>query len=189
MPSKKTFFRLFILLSSTTLWIAAGVYAVYINSLRLEQYKLIRELRELRKENNDLYLKISEVLNYKTAKEFATKEGYVPIKPYRVINFLPILKDKPLIDFYLVWFGDTPLKIAKKLGIPLKVLIQYNPSLRWGYVVPGQRLIYPVSFPMAEEKSPQQNKTSQNNGTQTDQLIPSKSQTGNGGSNTPNKLQ
>lgn len=189
MLSKRTFFRIFLLLISITIWIFAGLYAVYVNSLRLEQYKLISKLRKLRKENNELYLKISKVLNYKTAKEFALKNGYVPVKPYRVINFFPTLRDKPLIDFYFVWFGDTPSKIAEKLGIPLKVLIQYNPFIRWGYVIPGQRLIYPVSFPTAEEKTNQQNKTSQSNGTQTDQLIPGKSQTGNGRGNTSNKLQ
>ncbi len=140
-------FRLLLLLLSLSIWIANGFYAVYFNKLRLEQYKLLRELRELRRENNELYWRISRTLNFKRGLGYAQKEGFKAVKPYRVYNFKPYLEGKPLIDFYFVWFGDYPIKVAKKLGIPLKVLERYNPSLRWGYLIPGQRLIYPVSSP------------------------------------------
>jgi len=189
MPYKKTLFRVFILSISLLLWIGSGIYAIYLNKLRLEQYQLVKELRNLRRENNYLYWQISKIVNYENAKKFAEQQGYTPVKPYRVIDFIPILKGKPLIDFYFVWFGDTPSKIAKKLGIPLKVLIQYNPQLKWGYVIPGMRLIYPVSFPVVEKKSPQENKTSDANNTKTHHLVPSKAQSGNRRSNTSNKLQ
>ena len=181
-------FRFLLLFLSLVIWLANGLYAVYVNSLRLEQYRLIRELRELRRENNDLYWKISQTLNYKRGREYALQRGFVPVKPYRVVNFWKTLEGKPLIDFYLVWFGDTPSKIAKKLGIPLKVLVQYNPRIRWGYVIPGMRLIYPVSFPAAE-KAEQQNKTSQQGGSEGDNLVPGESQTGNGRGNAPKELQ
>jgi hypothetical protein len=140
-------FRLFILLLTVLVWIANGLYSYYVNRLRLTQYKKVWELRQLRRENAKLYWEISRILNYRTGLQFAKQKGFVPVKPYRVFNFYPYLKGKPLIDFYFVWFGDTPSKIAKKLGIPLKELIKYNPGLRWGYVFPGQVLIYPVHFP------------------------------------------
>lgn len=180
--------RFLLLFLSLVVWLINGLYSVYVNGLRLEQYRLIRELRELRRENNDLYWRISKVLNYKRGREYALQRGFVPVKPYRVINFWKTLEGKPLIDFYFVWFGDTPSKIAKKLGIPLKVLVRYNPKIRWGYVIPGMRLIYPVSFPTAE-KPKEQNKTTQGGGAQRNQLVPGKPQTGNGGGNTPKKLQ
>ena len=145
--------RVFLLLLAAGLWVANGIYAIYVNSLRLEQYKLIQELRKVRKENDRLYWEISKELNYRKALEYAQSKGMVEVKPYRVANFYPLLKDKPLIDFYYVWLGDTPSKIAKKLGVPLKVLIKFNPSLRWGYVVPMQRIIYPVSFPVVESSA------------------------------------
>ncbi len=158
-------FRFLLLLLSLSIWIANGFYAVYLNKLRLEQYKLLRELRELRRENNELYWRISRTLNFKRGLEYAQKEGFKAVKPYRVYNFRPYLEGKPLIDFYFVWFGDYPLKVAKKLGIPLRVLKKYNPSLRWGYLIPGQRLIYPVSSPCLgfSKTLPQQDGKTQSN--------------------------
>jgi hypothetical protein len=143
--------RLLLIALSVSAWAISGIYAIYLNRLRLLQYKKIQTLRELRRENAKLYWKISQVLNFQSGLEFAQKEKLVPVKPYRVFNFYPYLKGKPLIDFYFVWFGDTPYKIAKKLGIPLRVLRKYNPGLRWGYVFPGQVLIYPVNFPFEKE--------------------------------------
>jgi len=157
--------RIFLLVASLLIFFLNGVYAIYVNKLRMEQYKLVRELRKLRKENDRLYWEISKVLNYRTALNYAQKWGMVEVKPYRVTNFYPLLKDKPLIDFYYAWKGDKPITIAKKLGVPLKVLIKYNRSLRWGYVLPMQRIIYPVSFPFAVRngtKSTSQNGTSTN---------------------------
>ncbi len=142
--------RILLLAVALFVWFLNGLYAIYVNKLRLEQYKLVRELRKIRKENDRLYWKISQTLNFKSGLEFAQKTGMVEVKPYRVANFYPFLKGKPLIDFYYAWKGDTPYKIAQKLGVPLKVLIRYNPALRWGYVVPMQRIIYPVSFPVVE---------------------------------------
>ena len=177
-------YRLFILFLSVALWIANGIYAVYVNKLRLEQYKLVHQLRDIKRENNELYWAISRYLNYQRGKEYATQKGFVPVKPYRVVNFFPTLEGKPLIDFYFVWFGDTPSKIAEKLGIPLKELIEYNPSLRWGYVIPGQRLIYPVSFPYAEKPKEQDNQTEEN-GNKTHNLVPGQSYPRQGRGNAP----
>ncbi len=146
-------FRLILILLSAVLWVANGLYAIYVNKLRFLQYKKVVELRKLRLENDQLYMKISKILNFEKGLEYAKENKFVPGKPYRIFDFYPYLKGKPLIDFYYVWFGDTPSKIAKKLGIPLKVLIRYNPGLRWGYVIPGRSIIYPVHFPMAEEKN------------------------------------
>ena len=61
MPS---FVRFLLLLLSLFLWIGAGLYSVYVNKLKLEQYKLLRQLRALRKENNLLYWKIYSHLNF-----------------------------------------------------------------------------------------------------------------------------
>ncbi len=156
-------FRIFIVFLTVVVWIANGIYAFYVNRLRLEEFKKVEELRRLRRENAKLYWKISKILNYERGIKFAEKNGYVPVKPYRVFNFYPCLKGKPLIDFYTVWFGDTPSKIAEKLGVPLRVLKLYNPSLKWGYVVPGQVLIYPVSFPFAKSHG-EDNETDGNGG-------------------------
>jgi hypothetical protein len=191
--------RLLLLLVSILAWAAAGVYAIYLNRLRLLQYKKLQTLRELRRENAKLYTAIFRVLNYKSALEFSRQRGFVPVKPYRVFNFYPYLKGKPLIDFYFVWFGDTPSKIAKKLGVPLKVLVKYNPGLRWGYVFPGQVLIYPVSFPFAVEKRGRStaggskpegdNGKPDGNRNKADNLVPGKPEAGNGRGGAPQKLQ
>jgi hypothetical protein len=153
--------RLFLILTAVVIWSAAGIYALYLNHLRLLQYQKVQTLRELRRENAKLQTEIFAILNFKEGLKFASEKGLKPIKPYRVFNFYPHLKDKPLIDFYFVWFGDTPSKIAKKLGVSLRELIRYNPSLRWGYVFPGQVLIYPVSFPRSlsaeDKKEPNRN--------------------------------
>jgi len=117
--------RIFLLAAGTLLWLAAGLYAIFVNALRMEQYRLVLELRELRKENDELYWKISRVLNYERALEFARSAGMVPVKPYRVANFYPTLKNETLVDFYTVWFGDRPSTIAEKLGVPLKELVRF----------------------------------------------------------------
>jgi len=166
--------RILLLLLGVAAWAANGLYALYVNHLRLTQYRTVTQLRDLRKENGKLYREITRLLNYQTALEFALQREMVPVKPYRVFNFYSILRDKPLIDFYTVWFGDTPSKIARKLGVPLKELILYNPGLRWGYVVPGQVIIYPVSFPRAQP--PKEDQNSQSNGAGGNQLVPGKSQ-------------
>lgn len=180
-----SFVRFLLLLLSLLMWLIGGLHSVYINKLKLEQYKLLRKLRELKKENNLLYWKIYSILNFDRALEFAKQKGFVEVKPYRVANFYPILKDKPLVDFYFVWFNDTLSGISKKLGIPKKELIKYNPSLRWGYVIPGYLIKYPVSFPFAQ----QENKTSEQNHSPRNDLVPSKSQTSNGRGNASDKLQ
>ena len=178
MPS---FVRFLLLLLSLFLWIGAGLYSVYVNKLKLEQYKLLRQLRALRKENNLLYWKIYSHLNFQRALEFALQRGLVEVKPYRVANFYPLLKDKPLVDFYTVWFNDTLSGVSKKLGVPKGELIKYNPALRWGYLIPGMRIVYPVSFTFAQKDD---NRTGGNH-TQGHQLVPGQSQTRNGGGNTP----
>jgi len=139
-------YRVLLLLLSLTLWIAAGFYAVYVNKLRLEQFKLLYRLRELRRENNELYWKISRVENFQRARKFAREAGFVPVKPYRVADFAPYLEGKPLVDFYTVWFGDTLWALSRKLGLSLGEIYKYNPHV---YLRVGQRIAYPVSFPWA----------------------------------------
>lgn len=157
--------RFLLLLISTLIWVANGIYSVYVNRLRLEQYKLTEELRKLKRENNELYWRISRILNFERGLEYALKGDYKAVKPYRVYNFKPYLEGKPLIDFYFVWIGDYPIKVAKKLGISLEVLERYNPSLRWGYLIPGRRLIYPVLSPCfgSGTSPPNQQKQSKSN--------------------------
>ncbi|HID79165.1 MAG TPA: LysM domain-containing protein [Aquifex aeolicus] len=177
--------RFLLLLLSLLMWLIGGLYSVYINKLKLEQYKLLRKLRELKKENNFLYWKIYSILNFDRALELAKQKGFKEVKPYRVANFYPTLKDKPLVDFYFVWFNDTLSGISKKLGVSKKELIKYNPSLRWGYLIPGMRIKYPVSFPFAVE---QKNDGKQNHSPR-NYLVPGKSQTRDGRGNASDKLQ
>jgi len=151
-------YRFFLLFITFIIWLISGFYAFYINHLKMEQYKLATELRKIRKENDLLYYKISEILNYKSAREIAYQRGFVDIKPYTVINFWETLKGKPIIDFYFVWFNDTLSKIAKKLNVPLKEIKELNPSTRWGYIIPGMRLKIPETFPYVVK---QQNKTAE----------------------------
>ncbi len=188
--------RVLLLALALFIWFLNGIYAVYVNTLRMEQFKLVLQLRNLRKENDRIYWEISRTLNYDKALRFARAIGMVEVKPYRVLNFYPYLKDKTLLDFYMVWVGDRPSKIAKKLGVPLKELVKFNPSLRWGYVVPGQLLKYPVSFPFAQrednstaEEPKKENSDTDKNGTRGNNLVPGKTEGGNGRGGSPNKLQ
>ena len=183
-------FRFLLLLVSLIIWILNGLYAVYINHLKLLQYKYAKELRKLRRENDELYLKIYKYLNFEKALEYAKRNGFVPVKPYRVVNFQKTLEGKPLIDFYFVWFNDTLSKIAKKTGVELKELKKFNPSTRWGYVIPGQRLKIPLKgFPYISKSPPKENNNSDKNGNNTNNLVPGKSQVGDGRGNTSQKLQ
>jgi hypothetical protein len=145
-------YRLLLLFLTLTIWFLNGIYAFYINHLKMEQFKLVQELRRLRKENDFIYYKISEILNYEMARKAAYEKGFVDAKPYSVVNFWQTLKGKTLIDFYFVWFNDTLSKIAKKLNVPLKEIKKLNPSTRWGYVIPGMRLKIPAHFPYAVEE-------------------------------------
>ena len=183
-------FRLILLLLSLIIWTINGLYAVYINHLKLLQYKYTQELRKLRRENDELYLKIYQHLNFEKALEYAKRNGFVPVKPYRVVNFKKTLEGKPLIDFYLVWFNDTLSKIARKTGVELKELKKFNPSTRWGYVIPGQRLKIPLKgFPYILKSPSKEDKNTDKNSNKTNNLVPGKSQVGNGRGNPPQKLQ
>jgi LysM repeat protein len=147
-------------------WTANAIYASYVNYLKALQYRKLQELRSLREENYRLYAKIYKTLNYQNALKYATEHNYVPVKPYRVLNFLDALKGKPLYDFYFVWFGDTLSGIAKKLNLSVKDLIKANPSLRPVYkignlvirrrvvIYPGMVLRIPVSFPVNNQPPP-----------------------------------
>jgi spore germination protein YaaH len=156
-------FRFFILFLSLIIWIFNGLYAFYVNRLKMEQYKLTTELRKLRKENDLLYYKIAEILNYQNARKEAYTGKFVDVKPYRVIDFWETLKGKPLIDFYFVWFNDNLSKISKKLNVPLEEIKKLNPSTRWGYVIPGMRLKIPVTFPYVVQRKGKTSKGTQSN--------------------------
>ena len=187
--------RFLLLFLSLLLWLGNGFYAFYVNRLKLEQYKYTKELRKLRRENNEIYFEIYKRLNFEKALQYAKGKGFVAVKPYRVVNFQDTLKGKPLIDFYNVWFNDTLTKIAKRFGISVKELKKYNPRTRWGYVIPGMRLIIPLKgFPYIVESSsfnktaPQEDNQTKGNGNKADNLVPGKPQVGKGRGNPAEKF-
>jgi hypothetical protein len=162
----KLFLPWFLLFLTIIIWTANAIYASYVNYLKALQYRKLQELRTLREENYRLYAKIYKILNYQKALEYANSHNFVPVKPYRVLNFFDTLKGKPLYDFYFVWFGDTLSAIAKKFNLSVNDLIKANPSLRPVYrignivirrrvvIYPGMVLRIPVSFPVNNQPPP-----------------------------------
>ena len=130
--------RIIVIILTVVIWLVNGFYSVYLNALRIEQYRKLRELRHLKEENFRLYYKITKILNFKKGLKFALAKNYTPVKPYHVINFYPYFKNKKLYDFYIVWFGDTLSSIAKKFNLSIEELIQANPQLE------KRRFIYPT---------------------------------------------
>jgi len=139
--------RIFLLFLIAVVWGLNGLYAIYVNHLKLLQYKKVQEYRNLKEENYRLAAEIYKVLNFENLYKYAKENGFVPVKPYRVVDFYPYLKGKQLYDFYMYWFNDTRKEVAKKFGIPLKELIKHNRFMKW-YVPPGKVLKIPVKFPL-----------------------------------------
>jgi poly(3-hydroxyalkanoate) synthetase len=143
--------RIFLILSIAVVWGVNALYAIYVNYLKLLQYKKVQEYRNLKEENYRLAAEIYKTLNFENLYKYAKDNGFVPIKPYRVVDFYSYLKGKQLYDFYMYWFNDTRQAVAKKFGVSLKELIKYNRFMKW-YVPPGKVLKIPVKFPLDGSK-------------------------------------
>lgn len=72
-----------------------------------------------------------------------------------VVNNTPVVKPTPVVNnppattthipqYYVVSAGDTGFGIAKKLGVAFSALSGANPSVNWGKLTVGQKLVVPA---------------------------------------------